>query len=184
MSAIVRIVLLAIGGSVAFGIVHNMFTAHICLEYFTIGHVRLFGSDIPALHALAWGIIATWWMGLLLGVPLAVVARIGSWPRLDAADIAPTLRTALLCVFACAALGLIVGWILAGTGVIRLVDSFARAIPAEKHTAFLAVGAAHLTSYAAGTIAGLVLIVLTLLKRQRLALTSAVVPSATAESAP
>lgn len=184
MFAFARIVLLAIAGSVAFGIVHNMFTAHICLEYFTIGHVRLFDSNIPALHALAWGIVATWWMGLLLGLPLAFAARIGSWPTLDAADIAPTLRRVLLCVFACAALGFVIGWALAATKNIVLVDRFARSIPPDKHTAFLAVGAAHLTSYAAGTIAGLVLIMLTLLKRQRLALTNGVLPSPNAESVP
>lgn len=56
----VCIVVLGILGAVLYGIVHDNVTARICLEYFTIGHRRAFASDSPTLHAMYWGVVATW----------------------------------------------------------------------------------------------------------------------------
>ena len=44
---------------------------------FTIGHPPVFATDDPTLLGLGWGVIASWWVGLLLGIPLALVARAG-----------------------------------------------------------------------------------------------------------
>ena len=76
----IRIVLMSIAAAIAYGIAHDQVTVRICLEYFTIGHEPVFPTRNPTLLAIGWGIIATWWVGVLLGVPLAIVARAGS-PR-------------------------------------------------------------------------------------------------------
>jgi len=66
------VVLLAVGASVLYGILHDQITVRVCLEYFTIGHPRIIESESPTLLAFAWGVVATWWMGVLLGLPLAL----------------------------------------------------------------------------------------------------------------
>src|SRR5882724_11791197 len=79
------IVILTIASAVCYGIVHDQVTARVCVEYFTIGHPPVFNTDSPTLLALGWGVIATWWVGLLLGIPAALVSRLGSWPKYTAA---------------------------------------------------------------------------------------------------
>ena len=54
------IVMLCIFAAIGYGIVHDKITAHLCVEYFTIGHPPDFGTDNPALLGLGWGILATW----------------------------------------------------------------------------------------------------------------------------
>ena len=77
----VSIVLMCVLAAVGYGIVHDQVTARVCVEYFTIGHPPVFGTDDPTLLGIGWGIIATWWVGVLLGIPLAMVARLGSRPK-------------------------------------------------------------------------------------------------------
>src|SRR3954471_6016724 len=82
--AIVRfgaIILLCLVAAVVYGVVHDEITARICVEYFTIGHPPVFGTEDPTLLGLGWGVIATWWVGVMLGVPLAVAARVGARPK-------------------------------------------------------------------------------------------------------
>jgi hypothetical protein len=69
------IVLVSILAAVVYGIVHDQVTARVCVEYFTIGHPPVFHTDDPTLLGIGWGIIATWWVGAMLGAPLAIVAR-------------------------------------------------------------------------------------------------------------
>jgi hypothetical protein len=64
--------------AVAYGIAHDMVTAHVCVEYFTIGHVDIFGTGNSVLLALGWGTVATWWVGLVLGGFIASAARSGA----------------------------------------------------------------------------------------------------------
>lgn len=65
------IVLMCVATAVGYGIAHDQVTARICIEYFTVGHPPVFGTDDPTLLGIGWSIIATWWVGLLLGVPPA-----------------------------------------------------------------------------------------------------------------
>lgn len=62
----IRIVLLSILAAIGYGIIHDQVTARICVEYFTIGHPPIFHTDSPALLGVRWGILATWWVGLIL----------------------------------------------------------------------------------------------------------------------
>src|SRR5262249_21340667 len=78
------IVALCVLFAVAYGIVHDQITARVCVEYFTIGHPPVFGTDNPTLLGLGWGALATWWVGVMLGVSLALIARVGSRPKRSA----------------------------------------------------------------------------------------------------
>src|SRR6516164_6267509 len=82
-----KIAALCIIAAIIYGIVHDQITARICVEYFTIGHPPVFGTDDPTLLGLGWGVIATWWVGLILGVPLACCSRVGWWPQFTAAQL-------------------------------------------------------------------------------------------------
>jgi len=76
-----KIVLLCVTSAVCDGIVHDQFTARICIEYFTVFHPPVFGTQSPTLLAIGWGVIATWWVGAFLGIALAVAARAGHGPN-------------------------------------------------------------------------------------------------------
>ena len=80
---VLAIVALCIGAAVVYGIAHDQITARICVEYFTIGHPPVFATDDPTLLGLGWGVIATWWVGLMLGIFLALAARAGRRPPRD-----------------------------------------------------------------------------------------------------
>ncbi len=168
-----RIVLLAICAAVAYGIVHDQVTARVSIDYFTIGHPRLFASDDPTPHALAWGVIATWWVGLLLGVPLALAARRGPAPKLGVRELAS--RIALLCVAmaACALVAAFVGRAGAARGWFVLTGELAQRVPREHHVDFLTAGWAHGASYLAGFAGGTLLVVRTWRKRRALAAAAA-----------
>ena len=71
----IAIVALAILTCVTYGVINDQITARICVEYFTIGHPRIVATEDPTIPGIVWGIIATWWVGLILGVPLATVAK-------------------------------------------------------------------------------------------------------------
>lgn len=69
------IVILCIGSAVCYGIAHDQITARVCVEYFTIGHPPVFDTNSPTLPGLGWGVLATWWVGAISGIPLAVAAE-------------------------------------------------------------------------------------------------------------
>lgn len=129
----VGIALMSVAAAVAYGVAHDQVTARVCVEYFTVGHPPVFGTDGPTLLGLGWGVLATWWAGLLLGVPLAVVARAGGRPKRSAASLVrPALW--LLAVMAVCALGAgLVGWLLARAGVVVLVGELHGELPADRH---------------------------------------------------
>ena len=170
-----KIILLSIAAAIAYGIVHDQITARICVEYFSIGHAPIFGTEDPTLLGIGWGILATWWVGLVLGVPLAVVARAGRLSNRSAASLVRPIGALMVVSGFGAALAGIIGWVLASRGIFRLAGRLAEEVPAEKHVAFLIDGFAHTASYAFGFAGGLV--VIAIVWRSRLA---AQLPSPTA----
>jgi len=166
---IIKIVLLAVAAAVAYGIIHDQITSRICVEYFTIGHPPLFTFETqdPTLLGLGWGIVATWWVGVLLGVPAAAVARIGSWPKRDAHWLLKPIAV-LMAVAACGAiLAGFAGWWLASRKIVFLVGPIADAVPPERHVPFLIDGFAHSGSYGFGFVGGLVLMAYIFRSRQK-----------------
>jgi hypothetical protein len=153
------IVGLAVAAAIIYGILHDQITAHVCVQYFTIGHPLVFHTDSPTLLGLGWGIIATWWVGLFLGVPLAVVARAGRRPKRSVASLLWPVTVVLLVMAACALLAGIVGYLLASMGLVFLLEPLSTAIPPDKHAAFLADVWAHSASYLVGLLGGIVLLI-------------------------
>jgi hypothetical protein len=93
----VRIVLFSLGCAVLYGIVHDQVTARVCVEYFTVGHPSLLGLRDPTVLGILWGIIATWWVGLALGLLLALVCRLGTRPTLTVRDVRRSILVVLPC---------------------------------------------------------------------------------------
>jgi hypothetical protein len=156
---VVLCVLIACG----YGIMHDQVTARLCIEYFTIGHPPLFSVpvDSPTLIGFAWGVIATWWVGLGLGIPLAAAARLGARPKRSARSLVLPLLTlaAIACLLAIAAGG--IGYKLGVSNVVVLHEPLASDVEADKHPAFIANLFAHNMSYFVGTVGGIVLIAMT-----------------------
>lgn len=155
----VAIVILCIASAIAYGILHDQITARVCVEYFTIGHAPIFQTDDPTLLGIGWGILATWWVGLFLGVPLALAARLGSRPKRSAGSLVRPIAWLLGVMATCALVAGVVGWTLARLGVVHLVGPIAAAVPSDRHVPFLADLWAHLTSYGIGFLGGVVVIV-------------------------
>lgn len=163
-----KIIFVCILATVVYGILHDQVTTRICVEYFTIGHPPIFHTESPTLLAFGWGVIATWWMGLILSVPAVMSARLGSWPEFDARNLIRPIGV-LLIVMACSSLVAgIAGYLMARAGSLHLGGSLAYRVPPEKHLAFLADGAAHLAAYyGVGFFGGLTLYVCVLSQRAR-----------------
>lgn len=159
------IVGLSILAAVAYGILHDQVTARICVEYFTVGHPRLIASDSPAVLGLFWGVAATWWVGLLLGCCLAICARAGEQPKLEARDLIKPLGWLMAAMFCFAALAGLIAYLASCSGVFRLAGHYAAKIPEDRHMAFLICGWAHGASYLAGFLGGLFLCFLTWKRR-------------------
>lgn len=70
-------------GAIAFGIAHDLVTANICVEYFTIGHPKVIESQNPIFLALVWGILATWWVGAILGILILIFNSVGKAPKVS-----------------------------------------------------------------------------------------------------
>jgi hypothetical protein len=154
----IAIIGLSVFAAILYGIVHDQVTARICVEYFTIGHPPIFGTEDPTRLALGWGVLATWWAGLLLGVPLAVAARVGPWPPRSPGSLIRPIAVLMSVMAGGALLAGIAGWFLANAGVVFLVGAIAEEVPADKHVRFLADLWAHSASYLVGFVGGFIAI--------------------------
>lgn len=142
-----RIVLDAVALSIAYGIAHDLVTAHVWVEYFTIHHAHIVDSDSPIVMALIWGVLATFWVGLFAGVLLVVCNRFGRWPRLPVARVRQLMVRGMAGLYVAAMLFLIVFYLF--VGAIRPVDA-----PAdwELRRRAMSVGVTHAFSYGVGTL--------------------------------
>lgn len=140
-----------------YGAVHDQFSFTISPEYFTRLKYEQFGFD-PAWFgghrptvALI-GFLATWWVGLLIGLFLTGTALL----QPDAQRMRKALQRATMITFATALLAAFAG---ALTGFLLLDEApngwYVPAGVADRH-AFLTVGAMHNASYGGGVL-GLIL---------------------------
>jgi hypothetical protein len=153
------IVVLSVLACVTYGVVHDQVTARICVEYFTIGHPPVVPSDDPTILGCVWGVIATWWVGVILGVPLATVARYGARPKRSVGSLVRPMLILLVCNGLFAAVAGLVGYVAAVNGWVRLFGRLANAVPTDKHVAFLTDLWTHNASYLGGFIGGIWLMV-------------------------
>jgi hypothetical protein len=150
------VVLMCVLAAVGYGVALDQVTARVCVEYFTVGHPPVFPTDDPTLLGLGWGIIASWWVGLLLGVPLAVAARAGPRPVRPTGSLVRPVAGLLAVTAGCAAAAGVAGWGLASAGLVVLVGPLADEVPADRHVPFLADLWAHSASYLVGFVGGIV----------------------------
>jgi hypothetical protein len=162
-----KIVLLSVVAAVVYGILHDQVTARVCVEYFTIGHPPVFSTQSPTLLGLGWGVIATWWVGLLLGIPLAVAARAGRRPPRPSRTLVRPIVVLLLVMGGGALVAGLVGYALGQAGAVVLLEPLRSRVPETRHARFLADLWAHLASYGIGFAGGLVVIALVWRSRGR-----------------
>lgn len=129
-------VALCIAAAVVYGVLHDLVTAHICVEYFSLGHPNPLDLHDPILLAFFWGVVATWWMGAILGVVFACFSRVGSLPPLGWFELVPKVCLVLLIAAILAVL----------TGFSVFLDDMAST---DFDRRYKAVSAAHNMSYGA-----------------------------------
>lgn len=153
MMEALKIIAFCVLAAVAYGIGHDQITARICLEYFTVFHPPiLHHTHSPILLALGWGVIATWWVGVLLGIPLALASRVGGRPKLQVSDLLPWIQSLLLVMSSCA--------VLAGVGGFfwgTVPREFEPLIAPAMRSRFAADLWAHNASYVSGFLGGLIM---------------------------
>jgi|ERR1051326_1509801 hypothetical protein len=152
------IILLSLVSAIVYGIVHDQITARICVEYFTIGHPPVFNTESPTLLAFGWGVIATWWVGLMLGIPLAFAARLGASRPLAAKELIGPIAILLGIMGAGAFFAGLIAFTLASKGTIRIPSAFTSSVPASKHIPFVVDMWTHSASYLFGFVGGIILI--------------------------
>ncbi len=146
-----KIWLVAIVATVAYGIAHDLVTTRVSLEYFTVAHAGIVETQSPTLLAFGWGVVATWWAGVLLGGLIALTARFGKRRKIAVRDLAGPGASLMLAIGVLSLIAGVAGYIAAGAGAISLSDSFAADIPpGGAHQRFLAVAWAHTAAYGGG----------------------------------
>ncbi|MGD9635062.1 MAG: hypothetical protein AB7G28_02915 [Pirellulales bacterium] len=157
------IVAMSILAAVTYGVVHDQLTARVCIEYFTVGHPQILSvpTTSPTVLGFVWGVVATWWVGLGLGVLLAFAARVGARPKKSVHELVRPLLFLMIFAGVLALFAGVAGYIAASNGWIALNDSMVNRVPREQHVPFIADVFAHSMSYAAGAIGGVGLIIRT-----------------------
>ena len=133
-----------------YGVVHDQVTARICVEYFTIGHVRIIDSDDPTVLGFVWGIVATWWAGAFAGILLATAARYGNEPKVVSRELALPLLRVMGLTGTMATLVGVITFVAGSAGLIHLWPPFSNLVPIDRHVLFLTDLWVHNTSYACG----------------------------------
>jgi hypothetical protein len=152
-----KILALGVGAAVVYGVLHDQVTARLCVEYFTVFHVKVVETTSPTLLALVWGVMGTWWVALLLAVPVALFARVGRRPKLTARDLLVPVLVLMLAMAVASGTGGVLGYARAEAGALTVPEPFASRIPAEKHSLFLADLWAHRASYGTAYFGSIVL---------------------------
>jgi hypothetical protein len=162
-----KIVALGVLAAVSYGLVHDQITVRVCLEYFTVAHPPVFATTNPTLLALGWGVIATWWVGAILGTILSSMAQVGVMPKISTRELVRPVA-AIMLVSACGAL--LCGtfaFVLAERGIIALSQRWDESIAPSRHAHFLAAAWAHNASYLLGFSGGIATVVWTWRERKR-----------------
>ena len=159
-----KIAIACVIAAVLYGIVHDQFTARICIEYFTVFHPPIFHTHSPTLLGIGWGIVATWWVGAFFSVPMILAARAGSPPVLRASELLPSIASLLVIMAASAMLFGLTGYLLARTGVLATDWLTLFPSPSMRYR-FMADWWAHTASYGVAFAGGVVLCVVTYRRR-------------------
>jgi len=155
MKRFLAIVLTCVLFACVYGIIHDQITARICVQYFTVFHPDLFGTTDPTLLGLTWGVIATWWVGLILGVPVAIVSRKANLrPR----DLVRPLAWLAVAMFGGATIAGAAGW-LAPASLVPMISPPMAEFEPQVQRRFMSALFAHNASYALGFFGGLIVLI-------------------------
>ncbi|MGC1107199.1 MAG: hypothetical protein WA876_11730 [Candidatus Acidiferrales bacterium] len=160
-----KIILLAMGAAILYGVVHDQITIRVCPEYFTVAHPHIFRTDSLTLIALGWGVVATWWGGLAAGVAFAFAARAGSPQKFTWRRFVRPIVTLLIVMAVSATLAGFMGHWMASTGQISSVQAWGLMLPANKQAAFMADAFAHAFSYLVGGVGSVIIALATAWQR-------------------
>jgi hypothetical protein len=167
MIASLKFLLYCIAVAIVYGILHDQVTARVCVEYFTIGHPIIIDTDSPTILALLWGVVATWWGGLIIGLLLIANAYIGPWPSYPVRKLYRPVATIMLIATPIALCAGIAGYLLAESGQFSIPGHYASLIPPERHSRFAADLWAHNASYAVAFLGGMGLAMWVVVRRVR-----------------
>ena len=150
-----RSILLGVTASIAYGVVHDQISVRISPPYLMDWHPKIVESRDPTIVALAWGVVATGWFGLILGAVLALAATVGKRPTVSwrAVVRATGFVFAITAFSALAALAITRGFSLEMPDVFGPVYT---ELPHAQRLAFTQTAAMHETSYDAAAVATLV----------------------------
>jgi hypothetical protein len=162
-----KIIVFATLAAIVYGELHDQVTAHVCVEYFSVAHPPVFQTKSPFWLAVGWGFLATWWVGLPLGLLAASAARLGGWPQLGLCDLWRDVVGLMLASGLAALVMGLTGWVLTARGLVDVPLGWGPIIPPARHAAFAFDAWAHMTSYVVGAVGGLVVIVRILWRRAR-----------------
>ena len=155
------IICLATGAAVTYGVVNDQFLAHLCVQYFTIGHIDYLRTGRPEILAFEWGFLGTWWVGLTLGVPVALLGTLGPAPRLRAVDFVRPL----LLLMGLMALAAVIAWVsaytLASNGTAHIADVVRPGVDPDQRHLYYADFWANIAGYVIGPLGGITLLVWT-----------------------
>ena len=129
--------------------------------YIAFGHLPLLSSEPASFAGLARCVRLSWWFGLLLGVPLAAVARLGPWPKRGARSMIEPLIVILYVAVQAAFFATIIGYALAGTILSLLPEGLASRVPEDRPGFFLADVLRVGVSYLVGLFGGIAVMLLT-----------------------
>jgi len=142
------IVLMSVLCAVMYGLIQDQVSIRISPAYFLLFHPRIVDSDDVTVVALAWGVAATWWVGLALGYLVAVFATWGPksvyCPRRALHGLIRVMGGTGVATLICGAGAYLVNWV--SPIAQQYVDG------AESIRRFSAVLAAHNASYLAAPI--------------------------------
>jgi hypothetical protein len=151
------IVFLAVAMAIAFGILHNLVTVQISPANFTVGHARIAPTDSALVLAIAWGIVTPFVAGLIVGVPLSLVATIGSKPQLSAAQLVRPIAALCMVMAVGSVVGGAAGYVRARGGSPDVPESLAGRVPSHESVRFASVRTAHTWAHRAGLAGGVLL---------------------------
>lgn len=152
-----------------YGIIHDQITYTLSAEYYTeVKFVQFAYADFgmgPRVFAGTVGILATWWVGLIVGWFLARLAV----PRLPAEQVRSLVYRGFGLVFGCGLAGGLSGWglgkIQASAGVPQAWQPMLRQLDVERPLEFIVVANIHNFGYL-GAFIGLVVAGLRIVRAQ------------------
>lgn len=152
-----KIIFLAMGAAILYGVLLDEISIRVCAEYFTVAHRHVLNTGSQTLAAIGWGVEASWWGGLAAGILFALAARVGSPQKLAWRHFVRPITVLFATMAACAVAAGFGGNWLASTGQIPALQAWASMLPIEKHGAFMADLFAHALGYFVGAVGALII---------------------------